>query len=233
MRARRYPAASALDRSTSNSTPTSSRSLSAPKKPVYGLIPNADWTTVAVPRYRPEPGVVTCSRAGCVLPFRVTGAFDRAAAGPGGNDPGRGEGCGGPAQDVLHLLLDLGAVPVGERLDPARPLADLQRAEVEFGGDRGGGHAAVFVGRHLDPRRPPGYLDGEVMAGLRGQPGPARLDDDASRVRPEPEIACVCSHGPNRKGSGGKRSTASSDAATYVANVRPAGDMRLLQDREQ
>src|SRR5208282_1502240 len=63
--------ASALDRSTSNSTATSSRSLSAPKKPVYGLIPNADWTSVAVPRYRPGPGTVTCSRAGWVFPFRV------------------------------------------------------------------------------------------------------------------------------------------------------------------
>ena len=37
-------------RSTLNSAVTSSRSLSAPKKPVYGLIPKADWTTGAVPR---------------------------------------------------------------------------------------------------------------------------------------------------------------------------------------
>ena len=52
-------------------------------------------------------------------------------------NPRRGEGRGGPAQDPLYLLLDLGAVPVGERLGSARPLADLQRAEVEVGGDRG------------------------------------------------------------------------------------------------
>src|SRR6204780_4558246 len=37
----------ALARSTSNSTVTSSRSLSAPKKPLYGLIPKADWGTGA------------------------------------------------------------------------------------------------------------------------------------------------------------------------------------------
>ena len=47
-----YPAepGAALARSTSNSAATSSRSLSAPKKPLYGLIPNADCCTVAVPR---------------------------------------------------------------------------------------------------------------------------------------------------------------------------------------
>ena len=37
-------------RVTSNSTVTSSFSLSAPKNPTYGLMPNADWTTLAVPR---------------------------------------------------------------------------------------------------------------------------------------------------------------------------------------
>jgi len=72
------------------------------------------------------------------------------------------------------------------------------------GSAAGGGHAAVFVGRHLDSRRPLGYLDGEVMAGLRGHPGPARLDDDAPRVRPEPEIAGVFSHGPTVRGQAGK-----------------------------
>src|SRR6266851_646378 len=66
------PADSALDRSTSNSTPTSSRSLSAPKKPLYGLIPKADCSTVPDPRYRPGPASVTCSRTGCVLPLSVS-----------------------------------------------------------------------------------------------------------------------------------------------------------------
>lgn len=42
--------AAARLRSASTSTLTSSRSFSAPKKPEYGLIPNADWVTVAVPR---------------------------------------------------------------------------------------------------------------------------------------------------------------------------------------
>jgi hypothetical protein len=46
--------------------------LSAPKKPVYGLMPNPVWASVALPRYRPEPESVSCSRAGCDLPLKVT-----------------------------------------------------------------------------------------------------------------------------------------------------------------
>src|SRR5580704_5709477 len=56
---------------TSNSTPTSSFSLSAPKKPTYGLSPRLVWTTVAEPRYRPGPGSDTCSRTGSLWPLRV------------------------------------------------------------------------------------------------------------------------------------------------------------------
>src|ERR1035438_6939125 len=62
----------ALARSTSNSTTTSSLSLSAPKKPLYGLIPKADCGTVTEPRYRPSPGEFTCSRTGCVWPLKVS-----------------------------------------------------------------------------------------------------------------------------------------------------------------
>jgi len=35
------------------------------------LIPSADWTTVAEPRYRPDPGSDTCSRTGSLCPLSV------------------------------------------------------------------------------------------------------------------------------------------------------------------
>ena len=42
------------------------------------------------------------------------------------------------------------------------------------------------------------------MTDLGGEPGPARLEDDAPGVRPEPEVTRVCSHGPNRKAQADK-----------------------------
>src|SRR5262249_57062773 len=100
----------------------------------------------------------------------------------------------------------------------AGPLVDPELAQVEFGADRGGGLAAVAFGGHADLRRPAGDLDGEVVTGLGGQPGPAGLDDDAPGVRPEPEVACGCSHGANRTGSGGNRSTG---GRTYPGQTCP------------
>ena len=43
-----HEAPSGCDRSTSASTCTGSLTLSAPKKPRYGLMPKSDWTTVPV-----------------------------------------------------------------------------------------------------------------------------------------------------------------------------------------
>src|SRR5581483_6830486 len=62
----------ARPRSTSNSTVTSSRSLSAPKNPVYGVMPNAVCATEAVPRKRAALASVTSSRSGIVRPRYVT-----------------------------------------------------------------------------------------------------------------------------------------------------------------
>src|ERR1700678_2391086 len=134
-------------------------------------------------------------------------ALDRAAAGTETVDLRRGEAGRGATQDASHLLLDLTAVPVGERLGPARPLPDLQRAEVEVGLDLRGRHAPSIISWHLDLRRPLSYLERQVMAGLGGEPGTARLDDDTPGVRPEPEVACICSHGPYRRRSSAQRST--------------------------
>src|SRR2546421_743799 len=55
---------------------------------------------------------------------------------------------------------------------------------------------AVTFGGHLDLRRPPGDLDGEVVTGLGGQPGPGGLDEDTPGVGPELDTAWSNSHGP-------------------------------------
>ena len=175
-----------------NSRVTSSLSLRVPKKPEYGLMPNPVWVSVALPRYWPSPGAVTCSRAGCVLPLRVTVPSTapplKPEPEPAGMTRVEAKVAVADPRIAAHLLLDLPAVAVGEREGAAGPLADLERAEVEVGADRGGGRAAVFLGGHLDLRRPPGDLDGEVVTGPGGQAGPGGLDDDTPGVGPEPEI---------------------------------------------
>ena len=200
---RRASGPRALARSTSNSS---------------HLVAELERAEEAGVRLDPEPGlgqrrappVPAGAGVGDLQPGRlrlaVEGdrALDGAAAGAGRDDPGRGEGRGAAAQDPADLLLDLPAVPVGERHGPAGPLADLQRAQVEFGADRGGGLAAVVLGGHVDPRRPAGDLDGEVVAGPGGQPGPAGLDDDAPACQARAGNCLLMQPRANRTGSGGK-----------------------------
>jgi hypothetical protein len=62
----------ASDRSTSTSTSTASRTLSAPMNPRYGLIPYSDCTTDAVAWYWSGPGLLTSSRSGLAAPASVS-----------------------------------------------------------------------------------------------------------------------------------------------------------------
>src|SRR4029077_12047509 len=138
---------------------------------------------------------------------------------------------GAAAQDPGDLLLDLPAVPVGERHGAACALADLERAQVEFGADRGGGLAAVALGGHLDLRGPAGDLDGQVVPGPGGEPGPAGLDDATPRVRPEAEIACCGSHGPTVEDRSGQGEVAEQLAdPAQVAQARLGGGGRPAAD---
>src|SRR5580658_9952752 len=130
------------------------------------------------------------------LPVKGERALDGAAAGAETDDLGGGEAGRAGAEDPVQLLLDVGAVPVAERLGAAGALADLQRAEVELCLHRRRGEAARVVVRHLDPRRPAGDFEGQVVAGPGGEAGPAGLEHHASVVRPEPEVTRNSSHGP-------------------------------------
>src|SRR6185437_10202566 len=91
-----------------------SLSLSAPKKPVYGLIPNPVWASVTLPRNRPEPESVSCRRAGCDLPLRVTvpSMAPPAAGGFGGVVPP------GASRDGDGMIRDEAKVAVPPRRIP-------------------------------------------------------------------------------------------------------------------
>src|SRR6185437_12863768 len=73
---------------TSNSTVTSSRSLSAPKKPEYGVTPKSVCLIVVMPRYRPGPWLVTSSRMPRDTPCMVSVPAITPAAGEPADDAG-------------------------------------------------------------------------------------------------------------------------------------------------
>ena len=85
-------------------------------------------------------------------------------------DPPGPEGDGwmlGGVEDLLEGLADLCAVGVGERLDAAGSLPDLEGVDVDLDGHRG-----VRRDGGVDPgvTMPAGDLDGEIVAGLGAQP---------------------------------------------------------------
>ena len=107
-------------------------------------MPKSVCRIVAVPRYRPGPGLVTWSWMPRETPCRVrVPSIAPLPASPPTTrttrmtrvevKPARA----GAAEDLARLVLDVPAVPVAERLGAAGALADRQRAQVEVGGHRG------------------------------------------------------------------------------------------------
>src|ERR1700722_12885425 len=137
------------------------------------------------------------------LPVEGDRALHGAAAGADADHPGGGETGRAGAEDLGHLLLDLAAVPVGERLGAAGPPPDLQRAEVDIGLDRRRGDVVI---RYVDLRGPASDLDGQVVAGHGGEALAAGLEHQTPVVRPEPVVTCS-SHGADCTGSGRERSS--------------------------
>src|SRR5258706_7259914 len=83
-------------------------------------------------------------------------------------------------QDLLaDGLLDLRAVGVGERLDTAATLPDLERAGVDLDVHRGLGRIGGVEG---DVGLPARELDGEIVSGLRAPSGTARFDKQRARL---------------------------------------------------
>ena len=219
MRVRRYPAASASDRSTSNSRDLVLE-LEGAEEAGVRLDAEPALSQRGTPPVLPVDRTRSAEPGRLVLPFRVTvpSTAPPLKAEPRGRRnrtcTRRGEGGGGGPQDPAHLLLDLAAVPVGERQGPAGPLADLERAEVEIGADRGGGQAAGVLGGQVDPRRPPGDFEGEVVAGPGGQPARAVLMTTRPASGPSWTFP-GSSHGPTVKGRAGK-GLHGFDGVTYV-----------------
>src|SRR5260221_2842667 len=89
-------------------------------------------------------------------------------------------------QDLLaDGLLDLRAVGVGERLDAAATLPDLERAGVDLDVHRGPGRIGGVEG---DVGLPARDLDGEIVSGLRAQSGTARVGLQLGRLKVPPGV---------------------------------------------
>src|SRR5260221_621680 len=96
-------------------------------------------------------------------------------------------------QDLLaDGLLDLRAVGVGERLDAAATLPDLERADVDLDVHRGPGRIGGVEG---DVGLPARDLDGEIVSGLRAQSGTARFDQQLAGLRSQRVYAVGYVHG--------------------------------------
>jgi hypothetical protein len=101
-------------------------------------------------------------------------------------DPPGPEGDGwmlGGVEDLLEGLADLCAVGVGERLDAAGSLPDLEGIDVDLDGHRG-----VRRDGGVDPgvTMPAGDLDGEIVAALA--PSPVRVVLTRSRPDSGPSL---------------------------------------------
>jgi hypothetical protein len=89
----------------------------------------------------------------------------------------------GGVEDLLEGLADLCAVGVGERLDAAGSLPDLEGIDVDLDGHRG-----VRRDGGVDPgvTMPAGDLDGEIVAALA--PSPVRVVLTRSRPDSGPSL---------------------------------------------
>ena len=89
-------------------------------------------------------------------------------------------GCWAVWRTCLRVLL-ICAVGVGERLDAAGSLPDLEGTDVDLDVHRG-----VRRDGGVDPgvTMPAGDLDGEIVAGLGAQPCPGRVDQEPAGLRP-------------------------------------------------
>jgi hypothetical protein len=89
----------------------------------------------------------------------------------------------GAVEDLLEGLVDLCAVGVGERLDAAGSLPDLEGVDVNLDGHRG---VRRDGGVDRGVTMPAGDLDGEIVAGLGAQPCTTGVDQQPAGLRSEP-----------------------------------------------
>src|SRR5215467_3119613 len=95
------------------------------------------------------------------------------------------------AQHLARGDGDLPAVPVGQRLDPARPVPHDQGSQVDV--HLQAGRAEVLV--HPQVTGPPGGLHGEVMTCLRGQTITESAQQNAATAGTELVPSCDYHHG--------------------------------------